>query len=175
MHLDYAREALPFAIVLLTGTIIFMGDYYEVANPFAREIVLAAVSIIKSMWFVRFVMKRIEASVKQEFYFHEFIVFISIGIVLFILSYTIDFYCLYEIRHDAFRGLPPESNLPHDFATFFYFSITNFTTAGLGDILPNTLTARIFVAFELIISFFFTILIITNIATLRESFAKRGK
>lgn len=175
MHLNYLREAWPFVIVLLIGTFIFLADFYEVANPFAREVVLLLVSITKSAWFVRFVVRRIQASVEHEFYFHEFILFIGIGILLFILSYAIDYYCLYQIRSDAFRGLPPEPNLLLDFGTFLYFSITNFTTAGLGDILPNITTARIFVAFELIISFFFTILIITNIVTLRESFARKNK
>lgn len=175
LHLNYIREAVPFIAVLLIGLAIFLADLFEVANPFAREIVLVVVSLSKSAWFVRYVVQRIQESVEQEFYFHEFIIFISIGIVLFILSYAIDFYCLYEIRSDAFRGLPAQSDLLSDFVTFFYFSITNFTTAGLGDILPNIPAARIFVASELIISFFFTILILTNISNLRDSFAQKSK
>lgn len=169
------REVWPFVIVILLGSVIFLADYYEMANPFTREVVLAIVSMVKSAWFVRFVMRRIRASVEHEFYFHEFIAFIGVSVIMFIMSYAIDFYCLYQIRPDAFRGLPVEPDLLRDFSTFFYFSVTNFTTAGLGDILPNAPTARIFVAFELIISFFFTILILTNISNLRDSFARKIK
>lgn len=173
IHLDYARQVWPFLVMLLVGTLIFLADYYEVANPFEREVVLTIVSVVKSGWFVRFVIQRIQSSVEQEFFFHEFMAFIGTSIVFFILSYAIDFYCLYQIRSDSFHGVPIEPDLLRDFITFFYFSVTNFTTAGLGDILPNNLTARIFVSTELIISFFFTIMVVANIATLRESFARK--
>jgi hypothetical protein len=46
----------------------------------------------------------------------------------------------------------------------------------LGDIVPNSASARIFTASELTISFFFTIFIIANLGTLRDSFKeKRNK
>jgi len=73
----------------------------------------------------------------------------------------------------AFRGLPSSPDLLDDFITFFYFSVTNFTTAGLGDIIPNAKSARLFVASELIIAFFFTIFVIANLALLRESFVQK--
>lgn len=167
------QEAWPFAVVLLAGTLVFLADYHELENPFFRELVLTAISASKSVWFVMFVVRRIRQSTEKEFYFHEFMTFIGISILLFVLSYAIDFYCLHQIRPDAFRGLPANPDLLEDFITFFYFSITNFTTAGLGDIVPNTESARLFVASELIISFFFTIFIIANLSTLRESLVKK--
>jgi hypothetical protein len=60
-----------------------------------------------------------------------------------------------------------------DFAAFCYFSVTNFTTAGLGDIVPVSNSARFFVASELVISFFFSIFVIANLALLRESFVQK--
>ncbi len=99
--------------------------------------------------------------------------FIGVSIVLFILSYGIDFYCLYAIRPEAFIGIPAAESMLNNFVTFFYFSITNFTTAGLGDILPNAASARIFIGSELIISFFFTIFIIANLSMLRDSYARK--
>ncbi|MCC6283203.1 MAG: hypothetical protein IT262_21525 [Saprospiraceae bacterium] len=173
VHFDEMRAAWPFVLVLLIGTIVFLADNYELQNPFVRELILTVISVGKSIWFVRFVVRRIRISTEREFYFHEFMAFIGISVLLFVLSFAIDFYCLYQIRPEAFRGLPAQPDLLDDFVTFFYFSVTNFTTAGLGDIVPNTKSARLFVASELIISFFFTIFIIANLAMLRESFAKK--
>lgn len=172
-HLIQMREAWPFAIVLLIGTFVFLADVYELQNPFLRELGLTVISLAKSIWFIRFVVRRIRVSTEQVFYFHEFMVFIGIGVLLFVLSYAIDFYCLYQINPNAFRGLPTHPDLLDDFITFFYFSVTNFTTAGLGDIIPNTKSARLFVASELIIAFFFTIFVIANLALLRESFVQK--
>jgi hypothetical protein len=169
-------EAWPFAAVLLAGTFVFLADYQEVSSPYYREWGLVAISMAKSIWFVRFVVRRIRLSTTQAFYFHEFMAFIGMSIVLFILSYSIDYYCLYQISPGAFRGLSDQPNLLDDFLTFFYFSVTTFTTAGLGDIVPNSASARIFTASELTISFFFTIFIIANLGTLRDSFKeKRNK
>lgn len=167
------QEAWPFVVVLLAGTTVFLADYYELQNPFFREVILTLISLAKSIWFVRFVIRRIRVSAVKEFFFPEFLAFIGVGVLLFVLSYAIDFYCLYQIRPDAFRGLPAAPNLLDDFITFFYFSVTNFTTAGLGDILPSTQSARLFVASELIIAFFFTIFVIANLSALRDSYSKR--
>jgi voltage-gated potassium channel len=167
------RAVWPFVLVLIIGILVFLMDLYSVARPLGREVVLIIVSLAKSVWFVRFVIRRIRNSTQHEFYFDEFMAFIGLSIILFALSYAIDFYCLYQIRPDAFLGLSARHDLLDDFISFFYFSITNFTTAGLGDILPNTASARIFIASELIISFFFTIFILANLAMLRESFARR--
>lgn len=169
------QEAWPFVVVLLAGTLVFFADDYEFQNPFIREIGLTIISVLKSLWFIRFVIRRIRVSTERDFYFHEFLSFIGISVLLFVLSYAIDFYCLYQIRPDAFNGLPAQPNLLDDFVTFFYFSVTNFTTAGLGDVVPNIKSARLFVASELIISFFFTIFILANLAMLRESFSKKKK
>ncbi len=167
------REVWPFLVVLLIGALVFLADVYELQNPFFRELVLIFISLAKSIWFIRFVVRRIRVSTEQVFYFHEFMAFIGVGVLLFVLSYAIDFYCLYQINANAFIGLSASSDLLDDFITFFYFSVTNFTTAGLGDVLPATKSARLFVASELIISFFFTIFVISNLALLRESFVQK--
>lgn len=166
-------EARPFVAVLLAGIVVFLADFRELSSPIVREMVLVAISLTKSVWFVRFVIRRIRISTQHEFYFHEFMAFIGMSIVLFILSYAIDFFCVYQINPHSFLGLANPPNLLDDFLTFFYFSVTNFTTAGLGDVLPNSASARVFTAAELIISFFFTIFIISNLAMLRESFIRK--
>lgn len=175
VHLRQMRDTWPFIIVLFAGILMFLADYYEFQNAFARELVLALISLGKSIWFVGFVIRRIRASAENEVLFHEFLAFIAIGVVLFVFSYAIDFYCLYQIRKDSFTGLPQPPDLVDDFLTFCYFSVTNFTTAGLGDVMPKTKSARFFVASELIISFFFAIFIMANLATLRESYRRTHK
>ncbi len=174
IHLKQMREVRPFVVVLLIGAVVFLADMYELENPFFRELVLSVISLAKSVWFLRFVVRRIRKDAQQEFIFHEFMAFIGLTVLLYVFSYAIDFYCLYQIRPDAFKGLPATPDLLDDFLTFFYFSVTNFTTAGLGDVIPKATSARLFVALELIVSFFFSIFVIANLSMLRESFAKKS-
>jgi hypothetical protein len=172
-HYDQIKAAWPFVWVLFAGAVVFLADVYELENPLFRELVLAVICLVKSIWFVRFVIRRVRVSTEQTFFFHEFMAFIGVSVLLFVLSYAIDFYCLFQINPNAFQGLPAQSNLVDDFAAFCYFSVTNFTTAGLGDIVPVSNSARFFVASELVISFFFSIFVIANLALLRESFVQK--
>jgi hypothetical protein len=168
-----AKSYYQYASVILVGIVIFLLDYYELANNVLNEIILFAVGILKSGYFFYFVFSRIKESIHKEFYFDEFISFIGFSIVLIIISFATDYYCLYQIDNHAFFGIRDHSYVVSDWITFFYFSISAFTTAGLGDIHPQSSVAEIFVSMELMVAFFFTILVITNVLELRESFTKK--
>ena len=99
--------------------------------------------------------------------------FVVTSILLVILSFAIDYYCLFRIDAHAFAGLIPKQNILIEFISFFYYSISLFTTAGFGDIKPNSTSTQIFVSTELMIAFFFTVLVIANIGHIRNSFVQR--
>ena len=163
-----------FAILILAGLLIFLSDFFELVNPLANEIILFAVSIFKATYFTRFVFGQIKETAHREFDFHEFISFVVVSILLVIISYSSDYYCLYRIDPNAFSGLISMSNIGTEFITFFYYSISVFTTAGFGDIRPTSTTAQIFVSTELMIGYFFTILVFANILLIRESFNRKN-
>lgn len=170
-HTTYKK----YLVVIGLGLIIFFLDYLESANPVVDEVLLFCISVSKSSYFIWYTFTNIRATAHHEFYFHEFVPFAVLSIVLIILSFGLDYFCLYQINPEAFSGDVESSTLVGSFLTFLYFSVTTFTTAGFGDIVPNSLSARIFVMMELFIAFFFTILVIANIAQIRESFAQKLK
>src|SRR4030081_3792000 len=99
--------------------------------------------------------------------------FVVVSILLVIVSYGIDYYCLFRIDPGAFTGLN-ESNIGTELIAFFYYSVSVFTTAGFGDVRPHLTTAQILVSTELMIAYFFTILVLANILLLRESFKRES-
>ena len=101
--------------------------------------------------------------------------FVVVSILLVILSFAFDYYCLFKINQQAFIGIIPKQNIITEFISFFYYSISVFTTAGFGDIKPNSTSAQVFVSTELMIAFFFTILVIANITHIRASFKEKVK
>ena len=173
--LFHSNTTYKYLVVIGLGFVIFMLDYLELTNPFANEVLLFCVSASKSAYFIWYTFSNIRSTVEREFYYHEFVPFVAMSVVLIILSFGLDYYCLYQINPKAFSGDFQPLNLANDFLTFLYFSVTTFTTAGLGDIAPNSLSARVFVMLELFIAFFFTILVIANITQIRESFAQKKK
>jgi hypothetical protein len=162
-----------YSAVILAGLIIFLLDYYGLSHDLTNEVILFFVNVVKSAYFIYFVFLRIKDSIHQDFYFDEFISFIGLSIVLIIVSFAIDFYCLYQIDPTSFFGIQSRPYIVQDLVTFFYFSISAFTTAGFGDIHAVSSVAQVFVSMELLVAFFFTILVITNVLELRESFTRK--
>lgn len=167
------KTTYKYLAVILIGFIIFLLDYYEMASAITNEIILAIISISKSAYFIYFVFRTIKETAHKEFYFHDFMSFIVTSILLVITSFAIDYYCLFRINPDAFLRVIHKHHILTEFVTFFYYSISVFTTAGFGDVKPNSTSAQIFVSMELMIAFFFTILVIANIGQIRSSFAKK--
>ena len=167
------KTTYKYAIVILIGLLVFLADFFELANPVVNEIILLTICIFKSSYFIWFVFQQIKKTTNKEFYFHEFMSFIAVSILLVIISYSIDFYCLFRIQPESFSGLIPKENILTEFITFFYYSISVFTTAGFGDVKPNSTYAQIFVSTELMIAFFFTILVLANISHIRESLNRK--
>lgn len=167
------KNTIQPILVIALGTVIFLLDYYEKISPFANEIVLFLLSVGKSGYFIFVTFSRIKKTLETEFFYHEFLSFIIYNILLIIFSYAVDYYCLFRIDATAFQGIMEHQSILKEFVTFVYFSITTFTSVGLGDIFPHSSSARIFVSSEALLAFFFNILIIANVMHLRESLGKK--
>ncbi len=167
------KTTYKYLLVIVGGLIVFLIDYYELTNPLTNKIVLVTISLSKAAYLIYFVFRTIKATAHKDFFFNEFMSFVVVSILLVILSFAIDYYCLFRIDQTAFAGLISTSSLLKELIAFFYYSISVFTTAGFGDIKPNSTIAQIFVSTELMIAFFFTILVIANIAHIRNSFVQK--
>jgi len=133
--MTHFKTTYKYLAVILAGLIIFLFDYYELAQPFTNEIVLFVISILKAAYFIYFVFRSIKETAHKDFYFNEFI-------LLMIISFSFDYYCLFRSKADAFAGLIQKSSIVTGFLNFFYYSISVFTTAGFGDIEPTVPVPR---------------------------------
>ena len=167
------KSAIQPVVVILLGVIIFFLDYSERVGPLANEITLFLLTIGKSAYFIFLTFRRIRNTLETEFFYHEFLSFIVYHVLLIILSFAVDFYCLYQIDSTAFLGIQQRQTILDEFVTFAYFSVASFTTVGFGDILPRSTSAQIFVSAEVMLAFFFNILIIANVIQIRESMSKK--
>ncbi|HQW84368.1 MAG TPA: ion channel [Ferruginibacter sp.] len=173
--MGHIKSTYKYLIVIGIGLAIFLVDYFELINTLSNEIVLSVLSLLKAGYFIYFVFGTIKETAHKEFDFHEFLGFVVLSILLVILSFAIDYYCLFRINAHSFAGVIAKQNIITEFISFFYYSISVFTTAGFGDIKPNSTSAQIFVSTELMIAFFFTILVIANITHIRASFKEKVK
>ncbi|ULQ51049.1 potassium channel family protein [Flavihumibacter fluvii] len=169
------KIAYKYGIVILIGILIFLLDWYNESGSVLNESILIIAGLLKSLYFIRFTFNRIKETAHKEFIFSEFATFISFNIALIVLSFAIDFNCLFRIRETAFTGIIPTENIIKEFIGFLYFSASTFTTAGFGDIKPNDAITQLFVMAELFTGYFYTILVIANIMHIRNSIVRKSE
>lgn len=112
------KTAYKYIIVILVGVLIFLLDYFELTNPLTREIILFILSILKAAYFINFVFTSIRESADKDFYFQEFMSFVIISILLVVISFWIDYYCLFRIQETSFTGVIPKANIVTEFVIF---------------------------------------------------------
>lgn len=166
------KIAYKYVIIILVGIGIFLLDWYNESGSILNETILIIAGLLKTSYFIYFTFIRIRETAHREFVFSEFAAFVSFNIALIVLSFAIDFNCLYRIKETAFSGVLNTANPIKDFITFLYFSAATFTTAGFGDIKPNDSITQLFVMAELFTGYFYTILIISNIMHIRNSMTR---
>ena len=107
--------------------------------------------------------------------FHKFLIFMFINVMILIISFSVDFLCLYEINPSNFEGLPKNLSYGELFFEFIYLSMLGFNNLGFYDVVPKSMAARTLVILE-IISYFLTIVfVLSDFVSLKDSIVELKK
>lgn len=167
--IKYKKTVVQHLGIIAIGALIFLIDEIEFLDQFFPKLFLIIVAVVKSVYFAGHSIKKIEDASEHNITYNKFLLVILINISLIIISFAIDYTCLYHISHYSFTGAINEHTVYNMFFDFVYFSILAFATVGLGDIVPFTVTAKVLVLMEVILSFFTIIVVISNFAHVKES------
>ncbi|WP_338359187.1 potassium channel family protein, partial [Yeosuana marina] len=75
-----------------------------------------------------------------------------------------DYHALYATNVDSFKtSLTGNTSFMRQFFEFLYFSIITFSSVGFGDVVPISVSGKIIVILEVLLSFFVLIFGIANI------------
>jgi voltage-gated potassium channel Kch len=166
--LSYRNIIIQHVLIILLGILIFYVDKIEFLDPFFPKLFLVIIAFLKVLYFLGHSFKKIEDSTAWNITYNKFILVILINISLLVLSFAVDYTCLFLIDANSFKGIMMHNPM-HIFFDFNYFSILTFSTVGYGDISPITSAAKLLVIMEVIISFVTIIIIISNFAHMKES------
>lgn len=120
-------------------------------------------AIIKVVYFLFFTLYRIENHLRHNVSsFYRCMISFGTVIVLFILSFSLDYLCLSDCNEQAFSGKVQDAPLIVQFFEFNYFSLVTFATIGFGDIVPISLGAKLVVMMEITTSFIMVVFILSN-------------
>ncbi|RZK86685.1 MAG: hypothetical protein EOO62_40400 [Hymenobacter sp.] len=174
MRFPIVRATLLFVGIILGGLLLFVVDFYELNSPEVNTALLLLLLLAKVVYFVLAILRWIRKSVVSKYHLTYLTGFLVLHVLLVVLSFSIDYYCLYRIDHASF-DLPfgPQTSWRQPL-TFLYFSLGKFTTAGGGELHPVTPVAQCCVMAEMAVSYFTTVLLIANVSYLQNLFGSKS-
>ncbi|MFM6938902.1 MAG: hypothetical protein ACKOXH_14680 [Aquirufa sp.] len=175
----YIDLVWKYFVIIGMGILMFYLDDREFFDYKITLTIICLLSFLKSAYFVSVSYRKIiEASVREIAY-HAFMAFMMLNIAMIIFSFAVDFSCLNQVNPKSFIGIEPGLNFWETQFEFWYFSVLNFSFFGYGQIMPLTISAKIVIIFEVIISFLTIVFILSDFISLKESIteriAKKGK
>lgn len=101
--------------------------------------------------------------------YHIYLAYIIISIFIFIFSFGIDFFMIYQIDNQSFSGIENYNSNIAVLFKFFYLSALFFTMLGVMDILPVSTFAELYVLLEALASYISFIFFLSNFSNLRKT------
>ncbi len=161
---------VKFIFVILLGIVGFNIGRREIGNDYVNEALLFIYCISKAVYICRAFLRRMRETANDHLKHADIISFIGFNTLLLVLSYSADYLTLYEINPASFSGITTHNQLIPHIVAFLYYSISVFSTAGFGDILPRTVIAQLLVSSQMMLSWFLVILVIANFGSIRDAF-----
>lgn len=122
------------------------------------------IALLKSFFIVRLTFNQLGKIIGQSHLLSHVLVLFTLLIGLIVVSFATDFTGLYLAGPNQFKSiLENESSKLIVVFEFLYFSLITFSSVGFGDIVPISVSAKLLVILEIILSFFVLVFGIANI------------
>lgn len=123
-------------------------------------------------YFFHYSLEFINRTIKKETFTYGKYLYANVYILILIqTTFALNYMSLSMFENESFKGVVQTTDCLQKFGEFFYFSAITFATIGYGDIVPNSLTAKMLVTIETITSVVFIVFIISNYSNIRASFS----
>ncbi|PJZ54985.1 ion transporter [Leptospira adleri] len=166
------KTLVEYAVIILFGLGIVYLDEIEFSGIEIKYLIVLLAGTKSIYFFIKGFRKISELSV-MDLKYYEFLVFIAVNISVIIVSFGLDFFCLYRVDPASFSGLPSGAAVFGLLFKFFYFSLMIFTNIGIIKIIPESTEAEVAVIFEAILSFITIIFVLSDFLSLKESLGRR--
>jgi hypothetical protein len=165
----YLNVVIEYFIIIMFGVLVFYIDDRELSKTHQIKIIIVSICLLKTIYFIIYNYKKIiEVSMRGTPYY-EFLIFVSLNVLLIIFSFAVDYSCIYWIDPSSFSNVSEDFSFERMFFEFFYLSMLSYTNFGFAEILPVSGYAKLLVILEDIISYSMTIFILADFVSLKDS------
>lgn len=160
---------IKYLVIILFGVAAFYFDELEIVNETLNTIFILSISISKTAFFIHQSLRKISEVINKNVAYFRFLIFMMVNILLIIVSYGVDFFCLHQVNPAHFSGVPALAGNTRLVFEFVYMSLLGFNNLGFYDVIPVSVAAKSLVMIEIIIYYFSIILILSDFISLRDS------
>jgi len=135
---------------------------------------VTAFAAVKTGYFLLENLQHILLATAHEIAYHRFLALMGVNMAQITLSFALDFWLLESAVPRSFSGFDPATMTAA--GTFFdccFYSVLNFSFFGFGEILPQTVPAKLVTLLEVILAFFTVIFLLSDFISLKDSL-RRG-
>lgn len=158
---------------MMLAVVVFMINANEHVSTKISIAFIVAFTLVKAVVFMFESLQKVIEVSRNDTPYYQFLLFLGLNIALIIVSFGIDYYCLYKALPASFSGVQSHESSLYVFIDFVYLSIMAFTNFGYGNIVAMTMIAKFILTVELLISYAFIIFILSDFISLKESLAGR--
>ena len=171
----YKDLIVKYLMIMGFGLLIF---YIDEKDFFHYKWTLALIDVLaffKAAYFIYFSYKKILHISENNIPYNGYLRFMLINIFMVILSFSVDYMCLYKVDHNCFVGINKHFSYYELIFEFWYFSVLNFSFFGYGYLMPISVASKFVVLLEVILSFTTVFFILSDFVSLKESLSDQMK
>jgi hypothetical protein len=126
--------------------------------------IIVVLAFIKTFFIVRLTFIQLSKIIGESHKLSHVLTLFGVLVLLIVLSFSFDYHAIYATDVDSFKtSLTGNNSFFRQFFEFLYFSLITFSSVGFGDVVPISVSGKIIVMLEVLLSFFVLIFGIANI------------
>ena len=167
--LDTRDIIIKYVVIIALGFIVFYMDELEIIDPEINTVLILVICGSKTLFFIQQSLRKIIEVINKNVAYFRFLIFMTMNMLIIIVSFGIDFFCLNQVSSSHFSGLPANASQSRLIFEFIYLSMLGFNNLGFYDIVPVSIAAKSLVMIEILIYYLSIILILSDFISLRDS------
>jgi hypothetical protein len=158
-----------YLVIIFLGVLMFYFADQEIVDPGLNTVFILILSFGKTIFFVVQSLRKINHVIDKNVAYFRFLIFMTFHILTIVISFGVDFFCLYTANPDNFQGVSPTAGIPELLFEFIYLSMLAFNNLGFYDVTPVSMVSKVLVMTEILIYYFTIVLILSDFVSLRDS------
>lgn len=168
-----ARQGLEMLIIVLLAVGVAEAMHWGWISATAATWLVVVFALAKAVWFVVENLYQLLRAAADNMPYHKFMVLMMVNTVQIMLSFALDYWVLQTANPDSLVGINPAFTQPELMFECFYYSVLDFSFFGYGDIMPQTIQAKLVTMLEVVLAFFTMIFLLSDFISLKESLREK--